>query len=117
MESALLFTGKPSAPSGPLSIESATETSVTLTWNPPESDGGSAVTVYVIEKREVTSSTWTTVDALPAGATPLTYTVTDLTVGQAYVFRVAAENQAGLGPYLETTVPVTLEKEIRKYFF
>ncbi len=49
---------KPSAPRGPLEISSMTESSFTLKWQPPESDGGSPILEYLLERREVGKKAW-----------------------------------------------------------
>jgi hypothetical protein len=69
---------------------------VKLTWHPPASTGGAAITDYVIQ-RSTRGSTWTTVrDGLsPAGPS----VVRGLTNGTAYRFRVAAVNVVGQGPW------------------
>jgi hypothetical protein len=69
--------------------------SVTLTWNAPAT-GGSPITDYVIQ-RSINGTTWTTV--ADGVSTARTYTVTGLTTGVTYRFRVAARNVAGTGPY------------------
>ena len=49
----------PSAPRGPGSVQSKPETdSIELRWNTPESDGGAAITDYLVERREVTKKSW-----------------------------------------------------------
>ena len=54
------FSARPSAPRE-LKFGDITKDSVHLTWEPPEDDGGSPLTGYVIEKREVSRKTWTKV--------------------------------------------------------
>jgi hypothetical protein len=68
--------------------------SVTVTWTPPSSDGGSAITAYTVVAGDVTTPanggeacTWTT--------GPLTCTVTGLTNGDTYIFGVSATNEVG----------------------
>ena len=51
-------TEKPSPPQGPLEVSGMTSTSFTIHWHPPESDGGSPIQNYIIEKREVGKKTW-----------------------------------------------------------
>ena len=68
---------------------------MTISWSSPESDGGSPVTGYILEKRDITSKRWvkTSSDAI----TELTFRVTGLTKGSKYEFRVSAQNKAGTG--------------------
>lgn len=86
-------------------LGSAGNRQVSLTWAPPAFTGGSPVTDYVIQYRVSSGSTWTTFND---GVSPsLAATVTGLTNGTGYVFRVAAKNASGLGPYsLQSTVIV-----------
>lgn len=53
-----MFSETPSAPRGPFGISSMTETSFTLNWQPPESDGGSPILEYLLERREVGKKAW-----------------------------------------------------------
>ena len=63
---------------------------VTLTWDAPSSDGGSAILRYEVAVDD--SGTW-----IDAGL-DLEETVTGLTNGQRYTFAVRAVNAAGTGP-------------------
>jgi len=78
---------------------------VTLSWAVPPSDGGAAITRYVVERREPSKRAW-----VEAGNTPadrLELTVNGLVKGQAYSFRVAAENSCGVGEFTEMQKPVS----------
>ena len=75
---------------------------VKLSWTAP-SNNGSAITDYLIQ-RSVDGTTWTTV---ADGTSPATgFTVSELTNGTRYSFRVAAVNGIGAGPW-STTVSAT----------
>lgn len=52
-----LFLARPSAPRE-LKVLDIIRNTVQLSWEPPEDDGGSPVTGYIIEKREVSRKTW-----------------------------------------------------------
>ena len=43
----------PAPPSGPLEAKVTGKTQVSLQWRPPKDDGGSKVTHYIVEKRDV----------------------------------------------------------------
>jgi hypothetical protein len=88
------------APTAPVAV--AGNTSATVSWVAPVSNGGSAITSYT-----VTSS--------PGGFTctvgALTCTVFGLTNGTSYSFTVAATNGAGVGPSSlpsNTIIPATV---------
>ncbi|EYC13263.1 hypothetical protein Y032_0044g1070 [Ancylostoma ceylanicum] len=42
----------PGTPEGPLSVKDITKDGCSLRWNPPEDDGGSPITNYIVEKQE-----------------------------------------------------------------
>ena len=76
-------------PDAPMNlVAEATDAAVTLTWDAPEDDGGSAVTDY--EYRINRRNPWISI-----GSTDTTHTVTGLVNGTAYVFEVRAVNRIG----------------------
>ena len=82
---------------------------MTLTWQPPLTDGESPISQYIVERQDVTTSAaagagWTRVDRLRPHV--YTYTVPHLVDGHRYLYRVIAENEHGRGPPLETRNPV-----------
>ena len=92
------FTDKPGPPIN-LAANDTTKTSTVLTWEPPESDGGSPVTGYFVEKMASYSSRWSKVNK--EAVSELTLSLTDLEEKVEYQFRVSAQNAAGTGPPCE----------------
>ena len=76
-------------------------TSCKLAWKPPDSDGGSPITGYVVERR--TGSRWI---QLKLKAEKPEYEVNDLLEDQRYEFRIIAENKAGQSQPGEPSKPV-----------
>ena len=76
----------PSAPTGLKAV--AGNAQVTLNWNAPAFNGGSAIDYYLVYQNGVALT------GQPAG---LTTTISGLTNGVSYSFMVAAHNQAGSG--------------------
>lgn len=89
-------------PSAVQNLAGATgEGQVVLTWDAPANDGGRSITDYIVGYKESTAGAYNTfVDGVSAttGAT-----VTGLTAGISYDFRVAAINGNGTGPYTVVT--------------
>ena len=100
----VIVIGIPDAPEGPLQFGDIQATSLTLVWKPVINDGGSEVTNYVVEKREVGKTAWFTVDSKIHSTF---CTVKGLNEGKQYYFKVFAENAFGLGQPLECTEPVS----------
>ncbi len=86
-------------PSAPTSLTAkGTNQSLSLTWSPPATTGGSAVTGYVTTISPAGGSGCAT---LTASATSCT--ITGLKNGTAYTVTVAATNANGTGPVASTT--------------
>ena len=78
---------------------------VALSWTAPASTGGDSITDYVIQHSSNSGSTWTTFS--DSVSTSTSATVTGLTNGTSYVFRVAAVNAAGTGTYSSASASAT----------
>ena len=78
-------------PGAPINLMAdATDGAVTLRWEAPEDDGGSAVTDY---QYGINGRGWTGI-----GSTDTTHTVTGLVNDTVYVFQVRAVNRIGRSP-------------------
>uniref|UniRef100_A0A7N9ATS0 Fibronectin type-III domain-containing protein n=1 Tax=Mastacembelus armatus TaxID=205130 RepID=A0A7N9ATS0_9TELE len=84
----------PSTPSTP-TASAVTGDSITLTWERPETDGGSEIDGYILEKRDKEGVRWTKCNRRRLN--DLRFRCTGLTEGHYYQFRVLAENAAGVG--------------------
>jgi fibronectin type 3 domain-containing protein len=88
----------PTAPTGLTAVPGNGQ--VALSWAAPASDGGSPVTGYIIyQGTSPGGETGTPVKGSPVTAT--SHTVTGLTNGTTYYFKVVAVNAAGLSPLSE----------------
>ncbi|XP_013148822.1 PREDICTED: twitchin isoform X2 [Papilio polytes] len=96
-------TGLPGPPQGPLEVSDITRHTCTLSWKPPAYDGGLPITHYVVERIDVSGTTWITI---ASSVRDTKFTVHGLTEGQEYNFRVHAANDNGIGPGLEGVNPV-----------
>lgn len=96
-----LHPDKPGLPVGPVRIDENDGVSVTVSWEPPEKDGGANITAYVVEQREAHRPGWTTVSE---SVTRPCFKFTRLSEGTEYVFRVAATNRFGIGSFLQSEV-------------
>eukprot|EP00879_Flechtneria_rotunda_P003440 GHRR01003669.1.p1 GENE.GHRR01003669.1~~GHRR01003669.1.p1 ORF type:complete len:1144 (+),score=472.39 GHRR01003669.1:203-3634(+) len=91
----------PSSPVG-LAVVGKSRTSVTLTWKPPSSDGGSLVTAYQVQlqaKTKVAAASLGNDWIIIYDSTALATTFSALQGGCQYLVRVAARNAAGQGQY------------------
>ena len=79
---------------------------ITITWEAPLSNGGSPLTLYLIEKLDATRPGASWVVAGTVEASMLKYKVAKLFQGNSYLVRVSAENQVG------TSAPVELDRPI-----
>ena len=84
----------PGAP-GSLSVSVNDTGKLDVSWSVPDSNGGSAVTGYRVQWKEAADSWDTPADVSETTVTGTNHTVTGLTDGVEYTFRVFAVNSAG----------------------
>ena len=83
--------GVPSPPVK-LTVDDITGKSCKLKWNPPVDDGGTAITSYIIEKRDVKHVAYTRLDKTTLNE----FFADKLQKDQKYFFRIFAENKVGI---------------------
>ena len=93
----MIISDPPSPPEN-FHVEDITKTTANVAWQPPESDGGSPVTGYVLEK--FAFKRWSKVTKKPIK--DLFFHLTDLIENEQYEFRVMAVNDAGMSKPAET---------------
>jgi predicted phage tail protein len=93
----------PFAPGKPSSVRG--DGQVQLSWAAPVSNGGLPVTDYTIQYSSNSGASWQTFSHAASAATSAT--VTGLTNGTAYLFRVASVNEVGTGLYSANSSAVT----------
>lgn len=83
-------------PSPPQSVAaSPRNAAAVVTWAPPASNGGAAITNYVVGSYIWNGSTWVLLNAYYPCGTCTSWTVSGLANGYTYVFGVWAQNSAG----------------------
>lgn len=103
-------------PDPPTDVEghNPTSNSITVTWMAPSYDGGCPITGYILEKIEKDGDRFER--CVPNLVPGFSYTVTGLTEGKEYQFRVRAENIAGASdpsrstPLIKAADPVGMFK-------
>lgn len=93
----------PPAPTG--LTATAGNAQVSLSWTAPTVLTQTPITDYAVQFSSNSGSTWTTFS--DGTSTSTSATVTGLTNGTAYVFRVAAVNGVGIGSYTAASASVT----------
>ncbi|CAD6198887.1 unnamed protein product, partial [Caenorhabditis auriculariae] len=79
----------------------------TLSWEPPEDDGNSPLTGYIVERREKSEKDWYSLGQTPANVTEM---VDEKVVeGKEYYYRIKAVNKAGPGDPCDHGKPVMIK--------
>lgn len=106
-------TDKPDKPTGPIVIEALLKNSVVISWKPPEDDGGSWITNYVVEKCEAKEGAeWQLVSS---AISVTTCRIVNLTENAGYYFRVSAQNTFGISDPLEVPSVVIIKSPFGEY--
>jgi titin len=104
--------GPPSPPIHPLIGKVLSHDSVELSWQLPEDDGGSPITGYLIEKRDVSRTMWARVEKTDGSTLKLL--VKNLNEGSELFFRVSAINKQGQSEALEMPKPIKMKSPFGK---
>ena len=104
----------PDRPEGPVEISNITKDSVTLSWQPPNKDGGTPLTGYVIEQRDTRRTQWVKTGSVDKDTT--TFVASKLLEDNEYVFRVTAVNAEGESEPLESQDVAKPKQPICKCF-
>uniref|UniRef100_A0A2K5M4M7 Myosin-binding protein H n=1 Tax=Cercocebus atys TaxID=9531 RepID=A0A2K5M4M7_CERAT len=101
-------------PSAPLllTLEDVSNSSVTVSWEPPERLGRLGLQGYVLELCREGASEWVPVGARPMMVTQ--QTVRNLALGDKLLLRVSAVSSAGAGPPAMLDQPVHIRENIGK---
>jgi len=90
---------RPSPPRN-LKINDITGNSMHLAWKSPEDDGGSAITGYIVEVKQLDRDMWS--DLATTNQRELQFTATGLKLGKLYAYRVSAKNKYGTSDPVES---------------
>ena len=90
---------------GPANVEWKSDNTMVLRWNPSETDGGSKITEYVVERREVGKKSWKKVGSSSSKNTYLE--IRGLKKNCSFNFRISAKNMIGLSK------PLVLEETVK----
>uniref|UniRef100_A0A665TAV4 Titin n=1 Tax=Echeneis naucrates TaxID=173247 RepID=A0A665TAV4_ECHNA len=96
-------TSEPPLPVGKITLTEVTKTTASLSWEKPVHDGGSRIMGYYIEMQAEGSEEW----AVAATTKSCEATVTGLSTGHEYLFRVLAFNEKGKSDPRSLAAPVT----------
>uniref|UniRef100_A0A667X8F2 Titin n=1 Tax=Myripristis murdjan TaxID=586833 RepID=A0A667X8F2_9TELE len=96
-------TSEPPLPVGKVTLTEVTKTSVSLSWEKPDHDGGSRIMGYNIEMQPQGSEEW----VVATTTKTCEGTVLGLSTGHEYLFRVSAFNEKGKSDPRPLAAPVT----------
>ena len=92
--------GKPGRPTA----SDADYTFIKVTWKPPSSNGGSNITGYDVERRDVLGGRWVRVTTKPAPRNE--YYDSDVEANHTYEYKVRAHNKVGPGPHSDPSLHI-----------
>ena len=85
---------RPDPPMGPIALSNLTRETVDASWHAPKQNGGSPVTSYFVEKRDIKENIWIKIARIDPDIRTLK--IFNLVEGYEYELRVCAENEYGM---------------------
>lgn len=110
----LTRTDKPSPPRAPIDVSGMNDTSFTLSWEEPETDGGSKIIEYIVEIKEFHETDYRLLGSTNGNVPHIL--VTNVIKNKAYTFRIYAKNEVGISEALETEDKIVVSRRISKFF-
>lgn len=106
----------PDVPSEPKNarVTKVNKDCIFVAWDRPDSDGGSPITGYLIERKERNSLLWVKANDTPVRSTE--YPCVGLIEGLEYSFRIYALNKAGSSPPSKPTEYVTARMPVGEFW-
>uniref|UniRef100_A0A3Q1F2W1 Titin n=1 Tax=Acanthochromis polyacanthus TaxID=80966 RepID=A0A3Q1F2W1_9TELE len=80
-------------------VDAVSSDSITLSWSPPEYDGGCSISNYIVEKRDTNTQEW---QMAASNVARTAFKAGRLTHGAEYQFRIYAVNRYGKSTYLDS---------------
>ena len=94
----------PGKPGRPVAVD-ADVSFISINWKPPSSNGGSKITGYDVERRDILGGRWIRISTRPVPSN--SFTDTDVTANHQYEYKVRAHNAAGPGVHSEPSLPIS----------
>lgn len=94
----------PSPPRGPIEVSGMTMDSFVVSWTSSESDGGSPILEYVVDRKKSTEKEWFVCGATSAQSTH--FLIKELCQSTSYDIRIMARNAIGNSLYLQSSEPI-----------
>ena len=98
-----------------LTLDEVRAEHVKVSWAPPEDDGGTPITGYIVRVLDLEGGDWMTV--AETKPTALNAAIKGLKPGHLYQLEVCASNKEGVGPPVRTKDPIRAENPYGKLDF
>lgn len=112
----MLLVDPPGQPPAPVVTDKSTS-SVTLSWTPPEKDGGSPIKGYIVEVQDEGSHEWRRINTPEKLILSNSYTVPGLKENKKCRFRIVAVNVAGESEPSQRTSDIIVQDILGKSYF
>ncbi|MFT7799597.1 titin-like, partial [Arapaima gigas] len=89
----VIVVDRPQPPVGPVVFDEVFRGHMIISWKPPLDDGGSAISNYIVEKRDTNRDLWMPVTS---SCTRTSCKVPKLIEGREYIIRICAQNMYGI---------------------